>query len=154
MTTFGDTLDGLGTPTADGEVATVADTVQQFVVLFGVIGALSGVSGFAMVSLWSIAGECQVSGRACVGVALILGSAGTCLCHGVIGVHAPFFSSVELKPPQGMNMMETRNNIVFRAATVAQSPNLQVHSSVLSKLCGGLGFSSQSCWTGWVWDYT
>lgn len=60
MVNFGDTLDGLGEP-ANGEAATVAESVKEFVVIFAVIGALAGVAGFTMVALWSIAGECQVS---------------------------------------------------------------------------------------------
>lgn len=59
MVNFGDTLDGLGEP-ADGEVETVSESVKDFVVIFVVIGALAGLAGFAMVSLFSVAGECQV----------------------------------------------------------------------------------------------
>lgn len=61
MVNFGDTLDGLGGVPDDGEVQTVSDSVKDFVVIFVILGALAGLAGFAMVSLWSIAGECQVS---------------------------------------------------------------------------------------------
>eukprot|EP00752_Nemacystus_decipiens_P011582 g10286.t1 len=58
MVNMGATLDGLGEP-KDGEIKTAAESVKDFVVIFAVIGALAGLAGFAMVSLWSIAGECQ-----------------------------------------------------------------------------------------------
>lgn len=61
MVNFGDTLDGLGEPQDGGEMETVAESVKGFVVTFVIIGALAGASGFAMVTLWTIAGECQVS---------------------------------------------------------------------------------------------
>lgn len=60
MINMADTLDGIGEP-ADGEAETVAESVKGFVVIFVIIGVLAGLAGFAMVSLWSIAGECQVS---------------------------------------------------------------------------------------------
>lgn len=64
MSTFGNTLDGLGEPPVDGEAPSVVESVKEFVVMFMVIGAVSGISGFAMVFLWSVAGERQV--RACM----------------------------------------------------------------------------------------
>lgn len=66
MANFGNTLDGLGEVPADGEAESVADAVKDFIVYFVVIGAVSGISGFAMVSLWSIAGERQVCVCVCV----------------------------------------------------------------------------------------
>lgn len=60
MVNFGSTLDGLGEPDLEGEVETVVESVTSFIVMFVVIGALSGISGFVMVSLWTIAGESQV----------------------------------------------------------------------------------------------
>lgn len=60
---FGDTLDGLGEPPPTGEEPSVLESVKGFVVMFVIIGVVSGVSGFAMVSLWTIAGERQVRCR-------------------------------------------------------------------------------------------
>lgn len=54
---FGSTLDGLGN--SSGEQSVVSQ-VREFIVTFGIIGAVAGVAGFTMVSLWSIAGERQV----------------------------------------------------------------------------------------------
>lgn len=57
---FGQTLDALGEVPPVGEDADILDDVRSFVVLFAIIGAVAGVSGFVMVTLWSIAGERQV----------------------------------------------------------------------------------------------
>lgn len=58
---FGSTLDALGEPPEEGEdPESVVDQVASFCVIFAVIGVVSGIAGFTMVTLWSIAGERQV----------------------------------------------------------------------------------------------
>lgn len=62
MANFGSTLDALGEPVDEGaDQESVVDQVASFCILFGVIGLVSGVAGFTMVTLWSIAGERQVT---------------------------------------------------------------------------------------------
>lgn len=56
---FGSTLDELGEPVAETEETSILESVESFVVIFGIIGAVAGLAGFTMVSLWSIAGERQ-----------------------------------------------------------------------------------------------
>lgn len=57
---FGSTLDSLGEPVPEGEEESIVDSVASFCIIFGIIGAVSGIAGFTMVTLWSIAGERQV----------------------------------------------------------------------------------------------
>lgn len=57
---FGSTLDELGEIPPEGEEPNIVDSVESFVRIFAIIGAVAGVAGFTMVSLWSIAGERQV----------------------------------------------------------------------------------------------
>ena len=57
---FGDALDGLGEVREDGEENSIVDPVVPFMLLFGIIGAVAGVTGFTMVTVWTIAGERQV----------------------------------------------------------------------------------------------
>ena len=58
---FGGTLDGLGEVPEEGEEETsIVDSVAPFVMLFGIIGAVAGLTGFTMVTVWTIAGERQV----------------------------------------------------------------------------------------------
>lgn len=59
---FGSTLDELGESSTveDLESRSVVDSVRSFIVLFGIVGVVALVSGFVLVSLWSIAGERQV----------------------------------------------------------------------------------------------
>ena len=57
---FGSTLDELGEPVDETEETSILESVESFVVIFGIIGAVAGLAGFTMVSLWSIAGERQV----------------------------------------------------------------------------------------------
>lgn len=63
MLSFGGTLDELGEIPEDGEVISVQEGVKKFVWIFVIVGGVSMVSGFAMVALWTIAGECQVTDR-------------------------------------------------------------------------------------------
>lgn len=59
---FGSTLDALGEPVEPGaEQRTFVDLVVPFCTRFGLIGLVSGVTGFTMVTLWSIIGERQVT---------------------------------------------------------------------------------------------
>lgn len=55
---FGDTLDGLG---ESNQEETTLETVESFIILFVIIGAIAGCTGFTMVTTWSIAGERQVN---------------------------------------------------------------------------------------------
>lgn len=58
---FGSTLDSLGEPVEEGEdEESIVDSVASFCIIFGVIGVVSGIAGFIMVTLWSISGERQV----------------------------------------------------------------------------------------------
>lgn len=57
---FGDTLDELGEIPPAGEDSDILDNVRTFAILFAIIGAVAGVSGFVMVFTWSVAGERQV----------------------------------------------------------------------------------------------
>ncbi|CAM9323468.1 unnamed protein product [Pylaiella littoralis] len=59
MVIFGGTLDELGEIPEDGQVVSVQESVKRFVWIFVMVGGVSMVSGFAMVALWTIAGECQ-----------------------------------------------------------------------------------------------
>lgn len=61
MVIFGGTLDELGEIPEDGQVVSVQESVKRFVWIFVMVGGVSMVSGFAMVALWTIAGECQVT---------------------------------------------------------------------------------------------
>ncbi|CAM9703395.1 unnamed protein product, partial [Scytosiphon promiscuus] len=57
---FGSTLDELGTPVDPNESQdSILESVSSFCIYFAVIGLVAGVSGFIMVTLWSIAGERQ-----------------------------------------------------------------------------------------------
>ncbi|CAN0307393.1 unnamed protein product, partial [Hapterophycus canaliculatus] len=57
---FGSTLDSLGEPVDDDEEQdTILESVSSFCIYFGIIGLVSGIAGFTMVTLWSIAGERQ-----------------------------------------------------------------------------------------------
>ncbi|CAM9323517.1 unnamed protein product [Pylaiella littoralis] len=57
---FGSTLDSLGEPVEEGEdQESIVDSVASFCIIFGVIGVVSGIAGFIMVTLWSISGERQ-----------------------------------------------------------------------------------------------
>ncbi|CAM9424622.1 unnamed protein product [Ascophyllum nodosum] len=56
---FGGTLDGLGEVPEDDEETSIVDSVAPFVTLFGIIGAVAGLAGFTMVTVWTIAGERQ-----------------------------------------------------------------------------------------------
>ncbi|CAM9424479.1 unnamed protein product [Ascophyllum nodosum] len=56
---FAGTLDGLGEVPEDGEETSIVDSVAPFVTIFGIIGAVAGVAGFTMVTVWTIAGERQ-----------------------------------------------------------------------------------------------
>lgn len=60
MVNFGKTLDDIGKASEEGKEQVIVDSVERFVVVFVIIGVVSGVAGFTMVSLWSIAGERQV----------------------------------------------------------------------------------------------
>lgn len=62
MFIFGGTLDELGQIPEEGEVVSVQEGVNKFVWIFVIVGGVSMVSGFAMVALWTIAGESQVGG--------------------------------------------------------------------------------------------
>lgn len=58
---FGSTLDSLGEPVDEDESAdSILESVSSFCIYFAIIGLVSGIAGFAMVTLWSIAGERQV----------------------------------------------------------------------------------------------
>ncbi|CAN0495979.1 unnamed protein product, partial [Scytosiphon promiscuus] len=58
---FGSTLDELGRPIDPNESQkSIVETVSSFCLYFAVIGLVSSISGFVMVTLWSIAGERQV----------------------------------------------------------------------------------------------
>lgn len=59
--TFGSSLDVLGEPAEAGaEERDFVEQVAGLCIRFGIIGLLSGVTGLAMVTLWSISGERQV----------------------------------------------------------------------------------------------
>ena len=60
---FGSTLDELGQPVEQGEEVSIRESVEEFCIYFAAIGAVAGIAGFTMVSLWSIAGERQVRHR-------------------------------------------------------------------------------------------
>lgn len=60
MVNFAGTLDELGEEPGEGEEKSMVDSLEIFVIMFAVIGAVAGVAGFTMVNLWSIAGERQV----------------------------------------------------------------------------------------------
>ncbi len=70
---FGSTLDELGEPDED---ATMLDSVSEFCIYFGGIGAIAGIAGFVMVSTWTIAGERQVRLTGFLCVALLRSFAG------------------------------------------------------------------------------
>lgn len=58
---FGSTLDSLGEPPEPGEEEDSAvESVKSFCIIFVVIGVVSALAGFTMVTLWSISGERQV----------------------------------------------------------------------------------------------
>ena len=61
MANFGSTLDALGEPPEPGDEETVVEQVESFTIYFGVIGLVSGVACFTMVTLFTIAGERQVT---------------------------------------------------------------------------------------------
>ncbi|CAM9148636.1 unnamed protein product [Choristocarpus tenellus] len=56
---LGSTLDELGEPVPVGETPSIKDETERFVVLFAIVGGISLLMGFIMVSTWSIAGERQ-----------------------------------------------------------------------------------------------
>lgn len=61
MVNFAGTLDELGEKPGEGEEEkSMVDSLETFVIMFAVIGAVAGVAGFTMVTFWSIAGERQV----------------------------------------------------------------------------------------------
>lgn len=60
IVSMGGTLDGLGEPPPAGEEPSVVESVMDFIVIFLIVGIVSGVAGFAMVTLWTLAGERQV----------------------------------------------------------------------------------------------
>ena len=61
MANFGSTLDALGEPPEPGDEETVVEQVESFSIFFAVIGLVSGVASFTMVTLFTIAGERQVA---------------------------------------------------------------------------------------------
>ena len=63
MAHFGSTLDELGEPVEQGGEVSIKESVEEFCIYFAVIGAVAGIAGFVMVTLWSIAGERQVRRR-------------------------------------------------------------------------------------------
>ncbi|CAM9198907.1 unnamed protein product, partial [Discosporangium mesarthrocarpum] len=70
---LGGTLDNLGQPPEPGEVQSVRESVEPFIILFAIVGFISLVAGLFMVLFWSIAGERQARKRGCMRRAYVKG---------------------------------------------------------------------------------